>query len=100
MLIVEDIIDSGLTLSYLLKNLRTRKPGLARDLRPAHQARHGGGRHRLPLRRLRDPDKFVVGFGLDFAEHYRTLDYIGVLTPEEAAEIAEPGDFSAVVGRG
>ena len=55
-LIVEDIIDSGLTLQYLLRNLRARDPALARGLRPAHQARAPPGRAADPLRRLRDPE--------------------------------------------
>ena len=54
-LIVEDIVDSGLTLSYLLRNLQARRPGLARGLRPADQARAARGRAAHALRRLRDP---------------------------------------------
>ena len=54
-LIVEDIIDSGLTLQYLLRNLRARNPRLARGLRPADQAGAAAGRPADPLRRLRDP---------------------------------------------
>ena len=55
-LIVEDIIDSGLTLQYLLRNLRARNPALARGLRAAHQARAPPGRAADPLRRVRDPE--------------------------------------------
>ena len=88
-LIVEDIIDSGLTLSYLLKNLRSRKPAsleiCALLTKPSRR------RTEIPCRYVgfEIPDKFVVGYGLDLADHFRTLDYIGVLTPEAAAEIVD-----------
>ncbi len=87
-LIVEDIIDSGLTLSYLLKNLRSRRPAsleiCALLTKPARR------RASITCRYVgfEIPDEFVVGYGLDYAEHYRTLDFIGVLTPEAAAEVA------------
>ncbi|WIV19297.1 MULTISPECIES: hypoxanthine phosphoribosyltransferase [Paenibacillus] len=81
-LIVEDIIDSGLTLSHLIELLRNRgaksttvvtlfdKPsGRSVDL----EADYTG----FVL-----PDAFVVGYGLDYAEHYRNLPYIGILKPE------------------
>ncbi len=88
-LIVEDIIDSGLTLSYLLKNLRSRKPAslevCALLTKPSRR------RTEIPCRYVgfEIPDKFVVGYGLDLADHFRTLDYIGVLTPEAADEILD-----------
>jgi hypoxanthine phosphoribosyltransferase len=88
-LIVEDIIDSGLTLSYLLKNLRSRKPAsleiCALLTKPSRR------RTEIPCRYVgfEIPDKFVVGYGLDLADHFRTLDYIGVLTPEAAAGIVD-----------
>ncbi len=55
-LIVEDIVDSGLTLSYLLRTLKAREPGVGRGLRAADQARAAQGRPADPLRRLRDPE--------------------------------------------
>ena len=55
-LIVEDIVDSGLTLSYLLRTLKAREPGLARGLRAAHEARAAQGGPADPLRGLRDPE--------------------------------------------
>ena len=91
-LIVEDIIDSGLTLSYLLKNLRSRKPAsleiCALLTKPARR------RTNIECRYVgfEIPDEFVVGYGLDYAERYRTLDFIGVLTPEAAAAVADEGD--------
>ena len=82
-LIIEDILDSGLTLSYLMKNLQSRKPNsleiaafLVKDVegqKPAVKPRYVGAHV---------PDSFIVGYGLDFAERYRNLPYIGVLKPE------------------
>jgi hypoxanthine phosphoribosyltransferase len=81
-LVVEDIVDSGLTLDYLLRSLAARGPasikvcGLLLKERPRE----------LPVTidyvGFTIPDKFVVGYGLDFAERYRNLPYIGVLRPE------------------
>ena len=88
-LIVEDIIDSGLTLSYLLKNLRSRKPAsleiCALLTKPSRR------RTEIPCKYVgfEIEDKFVVGYGLDLADHFRTLDFIGVLTPEAAAAIID-----------
>jgi hypoxanthine phosphoribosyltransferase len=88
-LIVEDIIDSGLTLSYLLKNLRSRRPATleicALLTKPARR------RIDIPCKYVgfEIPNKFVVGYGLDLADHFRTLDFIGVLQPEVAAEIVD-----------
>lgn len=90
-LIVEDIIDSGLTLSYLLKNLRSRKPAslevCALLTKPSRR------RTEIPCKYVgfEIADKFVVGYGLDLADHFRTLDFIGVLTPEASAEIVDHG---------
>ena len=55
-LIVEDIVDSGLTLHYLMRTLQAREPGLARGLRAAHEARAAQGRPADQLRRIRDPE--------------------------------------------
>jgi hypoxanthine phosphoribosyltransferase len=81
-LIVEDIVDSGLTLSWLLRNLATRRP---RSLRVCTLMRKPDA--------VRDdvdisyvgfdiPNEFVVGYGLDYAERYRDLPYIGTLDPK------------------
>lgn len=82
-LIVEDILDSGLTLSYLMRMLENRGPAsvevaafLVKDVpgsTPAIKPRYVGAHV---------PDEFIVGYGLDFAERYRNLPYIGVLKPE------------------
>lgn len=80
-IIVEDIVDSGLTLTYLLDNLRSRHPASLRTCvlldKPAQR--------QVSLEPdyvgFDIPDEFVVGYGLDYAENYRHLPYIGVLKP-------------------
>ncbi|MUL84132.1 hypoxanthine phosphoribosyltransferase [Mycobacterium sp. CBMA247] len=81
-LIVEDIIDSGLTLSWLLRNLATRNP---RSLRVCTLLRKPEAvRTELDVSYVGFdiPNEFVVGYGLDFAERYRDLPYIGTLEPK------------------
>lgn len=78
-LIVEDIIDTGRTLSYITRNLRTRHP---RSLRICTLLSKPSRREiEIPLDYVGFdiPNKFVIGYGLDFAEIYRSLPYIGVL---------------------
>ena len=81
-LVVEDIIDSGLTLSYLIRNLESREPAsleiCALLTKPARReidvdVRWVG---------FEIPNRFVIGYGLDFAERYRNLPYVGVLSEE------------------
>ncbi len=78
-LIVEDIVDTGLTMSYLLENLATRKPRSVKICALLHKP----ARMRKPVQidylGFSIPDAFVVGYGLDYAERYRNLPYIGVL---------------------
>ena len=80
-LVVEDILDTGLTLKYLLKNLASRKPASLEVATLLSKE----GKQRVPISckyiGFSVPDEFVVGFGLDFAERYRNLPYIGVLRP-------------------
>jgi hypoxanthine phosphoribosyltransferase len=81
-LVVEDIIDSGLTLSYLIRNLESREPASLELCALLTK----------PDRREIDvdvrwvgfeiPNRFVIGYGLDFAERYRNLPYVGVLSEE------------------
>jgi hypoxanthine phosphoribosyltransferase len=80
-LIVEDIIDSGLTLSWLLKNLRSRNPAsiaIVTLLRKPEAVKVD-----VDVRYVGFdiPNEFVVGYGLDYAERYRDLPYIGRLKP-------------------
>ncbi len=85
-LVVEDIVDSGLTLKYLLKNLAGRKPA---SLEVAALLRKEGiQRVNLDIRYtgFEIPNEFVVGYGLDFAERFRNLPYIATLRPEAYAD--------------
>jgi hypoxanthine phosphoribosyltransferase len=76
-LIVEDIIDTGLTLSYLLKNLENRGPA-SLEICSLLNKRSVPGKVDLPIKYegFSIPDVFVVGYGLDYAEQYRNLPYI------------------------
>jgi hypoxanthine phosphoribosyltransferase len=78
-LIVEDIIDSGLTLQYLLRNLRARNPGSVEVC--ALLTKPDRRRVELPIRYVgfEIPNRFVIGYGLDYAQQYRNLDYVAVL---------------------
>jgi len=81
-LIVEDIIDSGRTLQYITRNLRTRNPS---DLKICSLLSKPSRREvdvPVDLIGFEVPDEFVVGYGLDFAEAYRNLPFIGVLKEE------------------
>ena len=81
-LVVEDIVDTGLTLTYIVDNLKTRRPASLRTCALLNKQ----------ARRMVDvsvdyigfdiPDKFVVGYGLDYEEKYRNLPFVGVLKPE------------------
>jgi hypoxanthine phosphoribosyltransferase len=81
-LVVEDIIDSGLTLSYLMRNLESREPAsleiCALLTKPERREID------VPVRWIgfEIPNRFVICYGLDFAERYRNLPYVGVLSEE------------------
>ena len=79
-LVVEDIIDSGLTLSYLAAQPRVPRAGHPGDLRSAHEACAARDRRAVRYIGFEIPNRFVIGYGLDFAERYRNLPYVGVLT--------------------
>ena len=78
-LVVEDIIDSGLTLSYLLRNLESREPASLEIC--ALMTKPDRREIDVPVRYVgfEIPNRFVIGYGLDFAERYRNLPYVGVL---------------------
>jgi len=78
-LIVEDIIDSGLTLSYLMRNLRSRAPASLEVC--ALLVKESARKVRKQVRYVgfEIPDRFVIGYGLDFAERYRNLPYVAAL---------------------
>jgi hypoxanthine phosphoribosyltransferase len=81
-LVIEDILDTGLTLKYLLKNLATRSPASLEVCTLLSKV----GKQRVPISckyvGMEIPDEFVIGYGLDYDEKYRNLPYIGVLKPE------------------
>ncbi len=81
-LIVEDIIDSGLTLSWLLKNLESRQPASLQVC--ALLRKPDAVRVEVPVKYVGFdiPNEFVVGYGLDYAERYRDLPFIGTLDPK------------------
>ena len=85
-LVVEDIIDSGLTLSYLLRNLEAREPAslevCALLTKPDRRENDVACRYVG----FEIPNRFVIGYGLDFAERYRNLPFVGVLRDELAAQ--------------
>jgi hypoxanthine phosphoribosyltransferase len=87
-LLVEDIVDSGLTLNYLLKNLRTRRPQSLEVCALLHKR----DVQRVPLDiryvGFHIPPVFVVGYGLDYDERFRNLPYVGTLKPEVYSESA------------
>jgi hypoxanthine phosphoribosyltransferase len=85
-LVVEDIIDSGLTLSYLMRNLEAREPATLEVC--ALLTKPDRREIDVPVRYIgfEIPNRFVVGYGLDFAERYRNLPYVGVLDSELVPE--------------
>ncbi len=81
-LIVEDILDSGMTLSYITQLLRARGPKSIRLCTLLDKPeRHKVDVH-IDYLGFTIPDEFIVGYGLDYAERYRNLPYIGVLAPK------------------
>ena len=81
-LIVEDIIDTGLTLNYLLRYLRGKNPASLRICALLDKPARRLVEIPIDYRGFTIPDEFVVGYGLDFGEYYRNLPFIGVLRRE------------------
>ncbi|NMC31648.1 MAG: hypoxanthine phosphoribosyltransferase [Veillonellaceae bacterium] len=81
-LIVEDIIDSGLTLNYLVENLKSRKPASVRICTLLSKPDRRKVDVQVDYNGFIIPDYFVVGYGLDYAGKYRNLPFIGILKPE------------------
>lgn len=81
-LIVEDIVDTGLTLDYIIDNLKTRRPASLRTCALLNKHERRKVDVRLDYVGFDIPNKFVVGYGLDYEEKYRNLPFIGVLKPE------------------
>ncbi|WP_018702546.1 hypoxanthine phosphoribosyltransferase [Anaeromusa acidaminophila] len=80
-LIVEDIIDSGLTLSYLVDNIKSRQPASVRICTLLNKPERRKVDLEVNYNGFTVPDEFVVGYGLDYAEKYRNLPFIGILKP-------------------
>ncbi len=81
-LIIEDIIDTGLTLKYLTKILKTRKPASVKLCTLLDKPARRQETVDVDYVGFEMPDEFIVGYGIDYAECYRNLPYIAVLKPE------------------
>lgn len=81
-LIVEDIIDSGLTLSYLVENIKARGPESVEICTILDKPERRKTQINIKYTGFQVPDEFVVGYGLDYAEKYRNLPYVAVLKEE------------------
>ena len=82
MLLVEDILDSGITLSYVMEMLRQRHPASIRLCALLDKPDRRQRPVKLDYLGFTIPDDFVVGYGLDYAEVYRNLPYVGILKRE------------------
>src|SRR5437660_3104649 len=89
-LVVEDIIDSGLTLHYLVDLIKRRNPLSLRLCSLLDKERERVRNVELDYLGFTIPDKFVVGYGLDYAQRYRNLPYIGILKPEVYNCVVKP----------
>lgn len=78
-LIVEDIVDTGLTIAHLVDLFRTRNPRSVRVCSLLHKPARARVAVQIDYLGFTIEDKFVVGYGLDFAEHFRNLPYIGIV---------------------
>ena len=78
-LLIEDIVDTGLTMSYLLENMSTRNPSSIRTASLLHKPARAVRQVPIDYLGFEIEDVFVVGYGLDHAQRYRNLDYIGVV---------------------
>src|ERR671925_1083495 len=81
-LVVEDIIDSGLTLSYLVRNLEAREPASLEICALLTKPERREIEVEVRYTGFEIPNRFVIGYGLDFAERYRNLPYVAVLHPD------------------
>jgi len=91
-LIIEDIIDTGLTLHYLLDNIRSRKPASVKVAALLDKPSRRRIEAKADYLGFQIPDAFVVGYGLDFAQRYRSLPYIAILKPDIYAGKDTPPD--------
>ncbi len=91
-LVVEDIIDTGLTLHYLLDTIRARRPASVKVVALLDKPSRRRIEAKADYLGFQVPDAFVVGYGLDFAQGYRNLPFIGILKPEIYAGRGTPPD--------
>ena len=89
-LVVEDIVDTGLTLSYLLANLKSRGAESVKLAALLDKYERREKEVAIDYLGFKIPDKFVVGYGLDFAERYRNLPFIAVLKNPQEAQLGLP----------
>jgi len=82
LLIIEDIIDTGLTMHYLCENLKTRRPKSLKICSLLYKPARKIKEIKIDYLGFEVPDKFVVGYGMDYNEIYRNLPYIGILKPD------------------
>jgi hypoxanthine phosphoribosyltransferase len=87
-IVVEDIIDTGLTLNYLLRYLRDRRPASIRICCLLDKPARRLAPIEIDYRGFTIADRFVIGYGLDYGERYRNLPYIGVLRPSVYGAVA------------
>ena len=80
-LIVEDIVDTGHTLKYLIGMIDSHRPASVKTCALVRKAERAEVDVKVDYLGFDIPDKWVVGYGLDYAEHNRTLPYIGIITP-------------------
>lgn len=78
-IVVEDIVDTGLTMTYLLENLKTRNPASVKVVSLLHKPDRAIKAVHIDYLGFTIPDVFVVGYGLDYAQRYRNLPYLGVM---------------------
>ena len=78
-IIVEDIVDTGLTIAHLMDLFRTRQPSSVKVCALLHKPARARVEVKVDYLGFTIEDKFVVGYGLDFAERYRNLPYIGII---------------------
>ena len=86
MIVVEDVVDSGRTLSYLLDMLKDRGPKSLRLCTLLDKPERRVVQVHVDYTGFEIPDEFVVGYGLDYAQKYRNLPYIGVVELDEASK--------------
>ncbi|MBX3251674.1 MAG: hypoxanthine phosphoribosyltransferase [Myxococcales bacterium] len=79
--VVEDIVDTGLTMQYLMQNLSTRKPASVKLCSLLHKPSRTTVEIDIDYLGFTIEDVFVIGYGLDYDQHYRNLPFLGVLTP-------------------